>query len=124
MPSFITPDEMRAGVQKVQDLAATAGRQVPEDHFGTLINFALADTGPPASRWRSRYIPRGRVDETTIRQCTAFGPAGRPSSRIEEYVKAGGLEVHPAPPGPSERMLDQLAGWPTRSARSSTAADS
>ena len=44
IPSFITPDEMRAGVQKVHDLAAAAGRQVPEDHFGTLINYALADS--------------------------------------------------------------------------------
>ena len=41
MPSFITPEELRVGVDRVQELAAAAGREVPEDHFGTLINFAI-----------------------------------------------------------------------------------
>ena len=55
IPSFITPDEMRAGVQKVHDLAGAAGRQVPEDHFGTLINYAIAPraggSGGSIARW-------------------------------------------------------------------------
>lgn len=108
MPSFITPDELRAGVQKVQDLAAAAGRQVPEDHFGTLINYALADTEAAGLAMAQPYIPRGRVDETTMRQCTAFGPAGRLIEKIEEYVKAGASKFILRPLAPSERMLEQL----------------
>src|SRR3984893_1053820 len=46
IPSFITPDEMRTGIQKVHDLAAAAGRQGPGGHFGTLINYALAASDP------------------------------------------------------------------------------
>ena len=34
------------------------------------------------------YIPRGRVDESTMRQCTAFGPAGRLLEKVEEYRHA------------------------------------
>src|SRR6266498_1566981 len=42
IPSFITRGEFRVGVQKVQELAAAEKRQVPEDHFGTLINYTVA----------------------------------------------------------------------------------
>src|SRR6266478_1900482 len=57
IPSFITPEVLRVGVQKVQDLAMAAGRQVPEDHFGTLINYAIADTEEAALAMAQPYIP-------------------------------------------------------------------
>lgn len=109
IPSFITPDEMRAGVQKVHDLAGAAGRQVPEDHFGTLINYAIADSEATALALAQPYVPRGRVDEATMRQCTAFGPAGRLIEKVEEYVKAGASKFILRPLCPPDRMLDQLA---------------
>jgi probable F420-dependent oxidoreductase len=109
IPSFITPEEMRAGVQKVHDLAAAAGRQVPEDHFGTLINYALADSDATALALAQPYVPRGRVDEATMRQCTAFGPAGRLIEKVEEYVKAGASKFILRPLCPPDRMLEQLA---------------
>jgi probable F420-dependent oxidoreductase len=89
IPSFITPEELRVGVQTVQELAAAAGRQVPEDYFGTLINYAIADTEAAALAMAQPYIPRGRVDEATMRRCTAFGPVDRLIEKVEEYVKAG-----------------------------------
>ena len=73
IPSFITPEEFRVGVQKVQELAATERREVPEDHFGTLINYAVAPSEAEAFAMAQPYIPRGRVDEATMRACTAFG---------------------------------------------------
>ena len=109
IPSFITPDEMRAGVQKVHDLAAAAGRQVPEDHFGTLINYAIADSEATALALAQPYVPRGRVDEATMRQCTAFGPAERLIEKVEEYVKAGASKFILRPLCPPDRMLEQLA---------------
>jgi probable F420-dependent oxidoreductase len=109
IPSFITPDEMRAGVQKVHDLAAAAGRQVPEDHFGTLINYAIADSEATALALAQPYVPRGRVDEATMRQCTAFGPAGRLIEKVEEYVKAGTSKFILRPLCPPDQMLEQLA---------------
>ncbi len=109
IPSFITPDEMRTGIQAVHDLAAAAGRQVPEDHFGTLINYALADSEAAALALAQPYVPRGRVDESTMRQCTAFGPAGRLLEKVEEYVKAGASKFILRPLCPPDRMLEQLA---------------
>jgi probable F420-dependent oxidoreductase len=109
IPSFITPDEMRVGIQKVQGLAAAAGRHVPEDHFGTLVNYALADSEAAALAMAQPFIPRGRVDEATMRQCTAFGPAGRLLEKVEEYVKAGASKFILRPLCPPDRMLEQLA---------------
>lgn len=109
IPSFITPEEMRTGIQRVQDVAAAVGRQVPEDHFGTLINYAIADTEEAALAAAHPYIPRGRVDEATMRQCTAFGPVGRLLEKVEEYVKAGASKFILRPLGPSPRMIEQLA---------------
>ncbi|HUM17609.1 MAG TPA: TIGR03619 family F420-dependent LLM class oxidoreductase [Candidatus Nitrosotalea sp.] len=108
IPSFITPDEMRAGIQKVQDMATAEGRQVPEDHFGTLINYAIAETEEAALAMAQPFIPRGRVDEATMRQCTAFGPVGRLLEKVEEYVKAGASKFILRPLCPSGRMLEQL----------------
>jgi probable F420-dependent oxidoreductase len=108
IPSFVTPDEMRAGIQKVQDLAAAEARQVPEDHFGTLLNFAIAGTEAAASALAEPFVPRGRVDEATMRQCTAFGPVDRLLEKVEDYVKAGASKFILRPLCPSDRMLDQL----------------
>jgi probable F420-dependent oxidoreductase len=109
IPSFITPDEMRAGIQKVHDLAAAAGREVPEDHFGTLINYAIADSEATALALAQPYVPRGRVDEATMRRCTAFGPAGTLIEKVEDYVKAGASKFILRPLCPPDRMLEQLA---------------
>lgn len=108
IPSFITPEEMRTGIGKVQDLAAAEGRRVPEDHFGTLINYAIADTEDGAHAMARSFIPRGRVDEATMLQCTAFGPVGRLLEKVEEYVKAGASKFILRPLCPADRMLDQL----------------
>jgi len=109
IPSFITPDEFRAGAERVKELAAAAGREVPEDHFGTLINFAVADSSEAALAQAQPYIQRGRVDEATMRQCTAFGPPAVLIAKIEEYVKAGASKFILRPLCPPARMLEQLA---------------
>ena len=97
MPSFITPEELRVGVDRVQELAAAAGREVPEDHFGTLINFAIAESGEAALAMAQPFIQRGRVDDAIMRQCTAFGPR-RHGDREGRGVRQGGrVQVHPAP---------------------------
>ena len=109
IPSFVTPEEFRVGVERVQELAREAGREVPEDHFGTLINFAIADSSETALAMAQPYIQRGRVDDATMRQCTAFGPPEMLVAKIEEYVKGGGSKFILRPLCSSDRMLEQLA---------------
>lgn len=108
IPSFITPDEFRAGVGRVQDLAAREGREVPVDHFGALINFAIAPSPVAALRLAEPYVPRTRVDEATLKQCAAFGPPEVVADTLEAYVKGGGSKFILRPLCPPEYMLDQL----------------
>jgi probable F420-dependent oxidoreductase len=109
IPSFITPGEFRVGVERVRELAAASGREVQEDHFGTLINYAIAPSHDAALAMAEPYLQRGRVDDQTMRECTAFGPPEVVIAKIEEYVKGGGSKFILRPLCPSDRMLDQLA---------------
>ena len=83
IPSFITPEEFRQGVDAVQRHARQAGREVPADHFGTLINVALADAPEAALKLADPYIPRNRVDPATLAASTAFGPPDLVADKIE-----------------------------------------
>jgi len=109
IPSFITPAEFRTGMERVQELAAAAGREVPEDHFGTLINYAVAAGREEALAFAQPHVPRGRVDDATMAECTAFGPPEVLVAKIEQYVKAGASKFILRPLCPPDRMLEQLA---------------
>jgi probable F420-dependent oxidoreductase len=109
IPSFITPAEFRVGVERVRELAAASDRDVPADHFGALINYAIAPSHAAALAMAEPYLQRGRVDEQIMRECTAFGPAEVVIAKIEEYVKGGGSKFILRPLCPFDRMLEQLA---------------
>ena len=108
IPSFIEPDAFARGVEQVQRYAREAGREVPADHFGALVSYLLAD--PPETGWRlaDPYIPRGRVDDATLRASTAFGPPEVVAAKLEEYVAGGGSKFVLRPLCPPELMLEQL----------------
>jgi len=109
IPSFITPARLRDGVERTQAFAREAGRDVPLDHFGTLVYFGL-DRDPRRARAAAEpYIPQGRADDATLEACTAFGPAEVVHTRLEEYVKAGASKFVLRPMCPPNQMLDQLA---------------
>lgn len=108
IPSFITPDQFRIGVEKTCAFAAAAGRAVPGDHFGALVNFWLDEDPARARSTAAPFVPRGRVDEATLAACTAFGPAALLAERLERYIAGGASKFIVRPMGPSERMLEQL----------------
>ena len=109
IPSFITPAEVRAGIDKTQAFAKAAGREVPADHFGTLFYFCLDDDPARAHATAAPFVPRGRVDDATLAACTAFGPAELVRERLEQYVTAGASKFILRPMCPADQMLDQLA---------------
>jgi probable F420-dependent oxidoreductase len=109
IPSFITPDRFRVGVEKTREFAAAAGREVPADHFGALVYYAL-DPDPAVARALAEpFVPRGRVDDATLARCTAFGPPALVREHLEGYVAGGGSKFILRPMCPPDRMLDQLA---------------
>jgi probable F420-dependent oxidoreductase len=108
IPSFMPPEPFRVGVEKTQAFAAQAGREVPADHFGTLVYFWLGSDPAAARAAAQPFIPRGRVDEATLERCTAFGPPAVLVERLEEYVRAGGSKFILRPMGPPADVVEQL----------------
>jgi len=109
IPSFIPPARFAEGVARTQQFATDAGRTVPVDHFGVLVNFCLAADAASARALAGPFIPRGRVDDATLEACTAFGPPALLDERIREYVRGGASKFIVRPMCPADRMLDQLA---------------
>ena len=77
--------------------------------LGGLINYAIAPSRDVTFAMAEPYLQRGRVDDATMRECTAFGPAEAVIAKIEEYVKGGGSKFILRPLCPSDRVLEQLA---------------
>src|SRR5207249_3906547 len=74
IPSFITPEQFRAGVEKTCAFAAEARREVPGDHFGALVNFWLDDDPARARATAAPFVPRGLAGPGASRR----GPRRRP----------------------------------------------
>src|SRR5580765_6210008 len=105
IPSFITPEQFRVGVDKTQAFAAEAGRRVPDDHFGVLF-YCCIDPDPGAAR--AVHPPRSHRRR---RAGALHGVrSGRGGTRAPGGVHRGRrLEVHRPP--------DVPAGADARSAR-------
>jgi probable F420-dependent oxidoreductase len=108
IPSFITPERFRIGVEKTLAFAAEAGREVPEDHFGALFYYHLDPDPAVAAAAAAPFIPAGRADDATLKACTAFGPPSLVRERLEEYVAGGGSKFILRPMCSPDRMLDQI----------------
>jgi probable F420-dependent oxidoreductase len=108
IPSFITPEQFRVGVDKTRAFAVEAGREVPADHFGALVYFCLAPDRAAATAMAMPFVPRGRVDDAALARCTAFGPPALLAERLEEYVRGGGSKFVLRPMCPPDRMLEQV----------------
>jgi len=109
IPSFIPPARLASGVVQTQRFATEAGREVPADHFGVLVNFCFAEDRAAARALAGPFIPRGRVDDATLEACTAFGPPELLRERLEEYVAGGASKFIVRPMCAPDRMLEQLA---------------
>ena len=108
IPSFITPEQLRVGVEKTRAFATEAGREVPADHFGALFYYCLDPDPAVARALATPFIPRGRADDATLERYTAFGPPTLVRERLEEYVAGGASKFILRPMCPPDRMLDQL----------------
>lgn len=108
IPSFITPERFRTGVQQTHAFAAAAGRTIPADHFGCLLYYCLDRDAAAARATAAPFLPRGRVDDATLERCTAFGPPALVRERLEEYVAGGGSKFIVRPMCPPAQMIEQL----------------
>jgi probable F420-dependent oxidoreductase len=55
LPSFVTPTDAAAGRVVIEQVAREHDREIPDDHFGVLIPYAMA---PPAPQLLERFLRR------------------------------------------------------------------
>lgn len=55
LPSFVTPADAAAGRVVIEQVAGVHGRQIPDDHFGVLIPYAMT---PPPPELLERFLRR------------------------------------------------------------------
>ncbi len=88
LPTQVTPEDVALGIRHIQECAAEAGRQVPEDHFGVNIRCYVVERGPvPMERVLPHLLLR-RQDVPPERLCL-LGTVDQVQARLQEYVKAG-----------------------------------
>ena len=105
--SQATPDEVSAGIEKINGWAGEYGREIDDDHFGALFSFCFASSRKEAEQLAEPYILRRRTDVDS-RGFSALGPPEDVIGLIDSYINAGATKFVARPACPPELMQEQL----------------
>ena len=111
LPSAITPQECRDGIEAIQVYAAESERTIEDDHYGVSIMCAIADSKETALKLVAPALARRRED-VGLEAYTALGTPEMIQETLNEYVEAGISKFvlrPPAPPGVWEAQAERLA---------------
>ena len=106
LTSFLSPEEVGHGIERIRIAAAEHGRSVPEDHYGTIISYCLADSRQEAMDLASPFMLRVRSDAPPETYC-GLGSIEDLASLIEDYVRHGATKFVLRAMGPPEQTLAQ-----------------
>ena len=101
LPSAITPQECRDGIDAIQVYAAESDRVIEDDHYGVSIICAIADTKEAALELAAPALARRRED-VSLESYTALGTPDMIQETLNEYVQAGITKFVLRPPGPPD----------------------
>ena len=107
LPTQMTPEEVAAGIARIQEYAAEAGRQIEEDHFGLQISSYLVESGSVPTHIRERYLLQRRSDVPPER-LNLLGTQEQIMARLREYIDAGASKFVFNPACGADEMLDQM----------------
>lgn len=88
LTSSLTPEEAGQGVRQIREYAKKAGREVPEDHYGTIISYCLANSRDQALLHAQPFMMRARADLPPESYC-GLGSVEDIASLINEFIKNG-----------------------------------
>ena len=106
LTAFLGPQEVAYGIGQIRRYAAEAARQVPEDHYGTIISYCLAESREEAARLAEPYLLRRRTDLPVTAYC-ALGTAEEVAGLIQDYIRAGATKFVLRAACPPEKTLEQ-----------------
>ena len=105
--SSATPEEVRKGVEVIFSTAAEYGREVDDDHIGTLVGFLIAPTLEDASSVAEPYITRARPD-AHFTEYSALGTPEQVKDTIQSYMDSGASKFVVRPLCPPLETIEQL----------------
>lgn len=104
LPSFCTPDDVRAGMAVIREHADAAGRAIDDEHFGALIPYVEG----PIPDLVVAGIARRRPDVEPSQVIAAGLPGLR--TMIAQHIEAGGSKFVVVPVAEPADWDDHLAG--------------
>ncbi len=104
--SRATPQEVGQGIEAIRGYAASAGREVAEDHYGAFIPFFFARS-PEKALDNAKESTRFRPDISPDGYC-ALGPPEQVRRKLQEYIDAGATKFVMRPSGPGKTWYEQI----------------
>jgi probable F420-dependent oxidoreductase len=88
LPSFVTAGEYAEKAETIRKLAADAGRQIDEEHFGALIPYLPAGAGAGGEEQLLAFVAARRPG-VEPRDMVVLGGPDELRARLEEFVTQG-----------------------------------
>jgi probable F420-dependent oxidoreductase len=89
MPSFITPDEFAAGMQRLKGFTAETGRAIDDDEAGVLIPTHITRDEKSARALMEKFLARAPVPQKDFSQRYAIGSVEAVRERVQDFVGKG-----------------------------------
>jgi probable F420-dependent oxidoreductase len=106
LASAMTPAEIAEAIPRIQTFAADAGREIEDDHYGTIIPYWITDDETAMERVIAGML-RLRPDGNP-RAYAAVGPAEQCRDLIRRFIDAGASKFVLRPVCPPDQTLAQL----------------
>ena len=107
LPTQLTPEEVAAGIARINAYAEEAGRKIEDDHFGLQISSYMVESGSVPDYIQERYLLRRRADVPAER-INLLGTPDQVMARLREYIDAGASKFVFNPACGADEMLDQM----------------
>jgi probable F420-dependent oxidoreductase len=103
LPSFIVPDEVRAGRKIIEETADAHGRAIDDEHYGVLVPYSLSDELPDSLV----NIVRRRRPELDPAEMIPTGYAAL-RAQLEAFIEAGASKFVVLPAGEPQDWTSHL----------------
>ena len=107
LPTQLTPREVADGIERIQQYAAEAGREIPDDHFGLQISCYAVERGAVPSSVQQQYLLQRRADVRPD-EINLLGTPDQITARLREFIDAGATKFVLNPACGADEMTDQL----------------
>jgi probable F420-dependent oxidoreductase len=108
LPTQLTPEEIRAGIKRIHEYAAEAGRTLMDDHFGLQVSVYVVENGKKVPDYiKEKYLLQRRSD-VTPEQINLMGTPDEVIERMKEYIDAGASKFVFNPACGADELFEQL----------------